>query len=47
MDLIPSLYKVVSTPDLEGLTFSGTTSIECECLKETNLIAVNCHNIDI
>jgi len=45
--IIPSLYKVRSAPDLERLTFAGTTSIECDCVEETDLIAVNCNNLDI
>ena len=45
--ITPSLYKVRSAPDLERLTFAGTTSIECDCVEETDLIAVNCNNLDI
>ena len=45
--IIPSLYKVRTTPDLVRFTFAGATSIECDCVEETDLIAFNCHNLDI
>ena len=45
--IIPILYKVRSAPDLIKLTFEGTTSIECDCAEETDVITVNCNNLDI
>ena len=43
----PTLYKVRSAPDLIKLTFDGTTSILCDCAEETDIITVNCNNLDI
>ena len=45
--IVPSLYEVRIAPHLESLTFDGTTSIECDCVEDTDIITVNCHNLDI